>query len=140
NTIRAEPGRLRDDLSAAGEEVERPRGQPPLSTPEALVVRGRLGPVALEQLAAGDLVAQSRGAQAVVALLDPQPGERVLDLCAGPGIKTTAIAARVGELGEVRSIEADPRRAEEIEALCARVGASNVRVQIGDATEADLGS
>jgi 16S rRNA (cytosine967-C5)-methyltransferase len=64
----------------------------------------------------------------------------VLDLCAGPGIKTTAIAARIGDRGEVVSIEADARRAAEIEALCARTGAGCVRVQVGDATEVDLGS
>jgi 16S rRNA (cytosine967-C5)-methyltransferase len=75
-----------------------------------------------------------------VSLLGPRPGERVLDVCAGPGIKTTQIAALLGPAGEVRSIEADPGRASQIEALCARAGAENVDVQVADAAEADLGS
>ena len=71
---------------------------------------------------------QSRGSQAVVALLDPRPGERVLDLCAGPGIKTTAIAARMGDEGELVSVELDPRRAAEVErALRARRASRSVR-------------
>ena len=65
---------------------------------------------------------QSRGSQAMVALLDPRPGERVLDLCAGPGIKTTAIAARMGEPGEIVSVETDPRRAEQVRELGAARG------------------
>ena len=44
-------------------------------------------------------------------MLDPQPGERVLDLCAAPGIKTTAIAARMRDRGEVVAVELDPGRA-----------------------------
>ena len=73
-------------------------------------------------------------------MLDPQPGERVLDLCAGPGIKTTAIAARMRNRGELVSVELDPRRAAEVEALCARAGVTCGRVEVADATEADLGS
>ena len=57
------------------------------------------------------LTPQSRGSAAVVEVLDPQPGEHVLDLCAGPGIKTGQIAARMGDRGEVISVELDPARA-----------------------------
>jgi 16S rRNA (cytosine967-C5)-methyltransferase len=125
NTLRSEP--------TGGSAIDG------IELPEALVVETADAGVRA-RIATGELVPQSRGSQAVVALLDPQPGERVLDLCAGPGIKTTAIAARVGERGEIRSLESDPRRAEEIEVLTGRVGARNVRVEVGDATEADLGS
>jgi 16S rRNA (cytosine967-C5)-methyltransferase len=110
-----------------------------IELPEALVVETADAGVRA-RIATGELVPQSRGSLAVVALLDPQPGDRVLDLCAGPGIKTTAIAARVGERGEICSIESDPRRAEEIGVLVERVGAKNVLVEVADATEADLGS
>jgi 16S rRNA (cytosine967-C5)-methyltransferase len=125
NTLRAEAGG-----GAAVDGIE---------LPAAVVVEAADAGVQA-RIATGELVPQSRGSQAVVALLDPQPGERILDLCAGPGIKTTAIAARLQNEGEVVSIEIDPRRAEEVEALCGRVGAGCVRVQVGDATEADLGS
>ncbi|MDX6581534.1 MAG: rRNA (cytosine967-C5)-methyltransferase [Solirubrobacterales bacterium] len=139
NTLRSDPKAVAADLRAAGIEVSGPGSAEPLNPAEALVV-DRAGEAVGARIATGELVPQSRGSQAIVAVLDPRPGDRVLDICAGPGIKTTAIAARLGDEGEVVSVESDPRRAEEIEALCARVGAGCVSVRVCDATEADLGS
>jgi 16S rRNA (cytosine967-C5)-methyltransferase len=76
----------------------------------------------------------------VLGLLDPQPGERVLDLCAGPGIKTTGIAARMRNQGEIVSVESDERRAAQIRELCSRTAADCVTVLVADAAEADLGA
>jgi 16S rRNA (cytosine967-C5)-methyltransferase len=85
------------------------------------------------------MFAQSRGAQAVVEMLGPMRGERVLDLCAGPGVKTIAIAARVGSEGEIVAVEHDPGRARQIEELCRRAGAANVRVVCANAAEGGTG-
>jgi 16S rRNA (cytosine967-C5)-methyltransferase len=109
-----------------------------LFPPEAIVADGGLTEELRRRIAAGELVPQSRGSQAVVAALDPQPGERVLDLCAAPGMKTTAIAARMEGRGEVVAVEADPGRAGQLRELCARLGADCVTVVEGDATEIDL--
>lgn len=139
NTLLADPERVAADLSEAGVEVERGSG--------ADLLQPRLGLVAAtadervgSRVAAGELVPQSRGSQAVVELLDPQPGDRVLDLCAAPGIKTTAIAARIGASGELVSFESNAGRAEELARLCERTGAGAVRIEVADAAEADLGS
>jgi 16S rRNA (cytosine967-C5)-methyltransferase len=107
---------------------------PPLWPPEALVLE-RLGPSANLALASGDAFAQALAAQAVVELLDPRPGERVLDLCAGPGFKTVAIAARMGGEGELVAVERDPDRAAQIREHCGRAGARNVTVVEADAAE-----
>ncbi len=139
NTLRSEPAAVAAELRAAGVEVTGP-GDGSLLAPAAGIVVDLASEPVGARITTGELVPQSRGSQAVVALLDPQPGDRVLDLCAGPGIKTTAIAARLGESGSVVSIESDPRRAGQIEELCARTGAANVRVEVADAAEADLGS
>ena len=139
NTIRADPSSVLSELRAAGDEVERPSAPPPLATPESLVVRGRLGTLARQRITEGAIVPQSRGSQAVVAVLDPRPGERVLDLCAAPGIKTTAIAARMRNEGEIVAVELDPARARELRELGERLGVSCVRVVEADAASADLG-
>jgi 16S rRNA (cytosine967-C5)-methyltransferase len=139
NTLRAEPEPLAAELREAGIVVRGPGDGGLLSASDGLVLDRTTEPVAA-RIETGELVPQSRGSQAVVALLDPRPGERILDLCAGPGIKTTQIAARLQGSGEIRSLELDRRRAAEIEALCARAGAGNVTVEVGDAAEADLGS
>jgi 16S rRNA (cytosine967-C5)-methyltransferase len=75
----------------------------------------------------------------VIEVLDPGPGERVLDLCAGPGIKATQIAARMQDRGELVAVEPDPGRAAELRESIERAGASCARVLEADATEADLG-
>jgi 16S rRNA (cytosine967-C5)-methyltransferase len=140
NTLRAEPAALAAELLAAGEPAAPPAllGDLP-ELPEALEWDGPLGPAALAALEDGRAFAQSVGAQVVVAVLHPQPGERVLDLCAGPGVKTTAIAARMRNDGEVVAVERDPARAGQIAELAERAGATAVRVVVGDAAELDAG-
>ncbi len=64
--------------------------------PDALIVGGLGDPAALPAVAEGRATPQDQGSQAVVALLDPQPGDRVLDVAAAPGGKATAVAERVG--------------------------------------------
>jgi 16S rRNA (cytosine967-C5)-methyltransferase len=139
NTLLADPPAVAESLGEAGIEVSGPGDGSLLNPEDCLRVTEAGGPVP-GRIEAGALVPQSRGSQAVVALLDPRPGERVLDLCAGPGIKTTQIAARMRDRGEIVSVELDPRRASEIEALVARCGTSSVRVEVADAAEADLGA
>lgn len=140
NTLRADPGRLADELRSAGTELDGPLdGSDPLHPREAVVVRGRLADGIATRIALGELIPQSRGSQAVVGLLDPLPGERVLDLCAGPGIKTAAIAARLRDRGEVVAVEVDPGRAAQVADRCGLAGAASVRVEVADAVVADLG-
>jgi 16S rRNA (cytosine967-C5)-methyltransferase len=139
NTIKADPDRVLAELQDEGEPVSRPAPAGLLAQPEALVVRGPLGEVARRRLAQGELVGQSRGSQAVTAVLDPQPTERVLDLCAAPGIKTTGIAARMRNSGELVAVEANRGRARELRELCARLGVECVRVIEGDAASDDVG-
>ena len=138
NSLRAEPERVARDLRRDGVEVTGPGKGSLLDQADGLVIDVAADPVGA-LIATGEVVPQSRGSQAVVALLDPQPDERVLDLCAGPGIKTTAIAARMGDRGEIVSVEIDARRAGEIESLAERAGARSVELRVADATEADLG-
>jgi 16S rRNA (cytosine967-C5)-methyltransferase len=112
----------------------------PLALPETLVPVSRWTEEIRTRVEAGELVPQSRASQAVVALLGPRPGERVLDLCAGPGIKSTHMAARMEDRGEIRSVELNEARAEEIAKLAEKLGAGCVRPEVADATVADLGA
>lgn len=137
NTLRAEPADLRAALEAAGEPI-RPLGPASLLSPvDALVWKGPLGEAALRALSDGLMLAQSRGAQAVVGTLGVCSGERVLDLCAGPGVKTAAIAAQLGGTGAVTAVERDPGRARQIEELALRAGAGNVQVVVADVAAID---
>jgi 16S rRNA (cytosine967-C5)-methyltransferase len=103
--------------------------------PEGLVLEAPFDVHASEQFARGELMPQSRASMTVSRVLDPQPGERVLDLCAAPGAKTTHIAALMEGRGEVVAVEAHPGRAEALEENCRRLGAGTVRVLARDARE-----
>src|SRR5262249_62418467 len=106
--------------------------------PETIVIEGPTGKIAAELVEAGELTPQSRGSAAVVGILDPRPGEHVLDLCAGPGIKTGQIAARMGDRGEVISVELDPERAGEVASQAERLGLRSITVVEADATAAGM--
>ena len=76
----------------------------------------------------GALYAQDPAALAAVAALDPQPGERVLDLCAAPGGKSTAIADRMAGRGLLVGNDVDARRARDLEHTLERWGAAGAAV------------
>ncbi len=78
---------------------------------------------------------QSRAAMAVARLLDPQPGDDVLDLCAAPGGKTTHLAALMGNEGAITAVELHAGRAQALAKTAERLGATIVSVETGDATE-----
>jgi 16S rRNA (cytosine967-C5)-methyltransferase len=136
NTLREDPAAALAKLRAAGVEARPADGPWPLATAETIVIAGRTGEAVPAAVAAGELTPQSRGSAAVVEVLDPRPGEHVLDLCSGPGIKTGQIAARMGDRGEVLSVELDPDRAAEVAAQASRLGLRGVTVVEADAAEA----
>lgn len=84
---------------------------------------------------AGRFTVQDEASQLVVALLDPQPGERILDLCAAPGTKTGALAERVGPSGEVVALDRNRRRLSLVARSCARLGLENVHCLGADASQ-----
>lgn len=138
DTLRADPAAVLAKLREAGVEAEPAAGSWPQAPPELIAVRGRTGPLVAELVAAGELTPQSRGSAAVVEVLDPQPEEHLLDLCAGPGIKTGQIAARTGDRGEVVSAELDPERAAEVAAQARRLGLRGVTTIEIDAAAAPM--
>ena len=77
---------------------------------------------------AGVYYLQEASAMAPVALLDPQPGERVCDLCAAPGGKTTQIAGRMMGQGFLLCNEINPKRAKILSRNIERMAVSNALV------------
>ena len=69
-----------------------------------------------------------------VHLLDPQPGERILDLCAAPGNKTAQIALRVGPRGTVVANDSSFDRISILRRNLGRLGATNCATTVRDAT------
>ena len=77
---------------------------------------------------AGAYYLQEPSAMAPAHLLDAQPGERVLDLCAAPGGKTTQLAAAMQGSGLLVCNEIHPRRAQVLASNVERLGIPNALV------------
>jgi 16S rRNA (cytosine967-C5)-methyltransferase len=103
--------------------------------PEGLVLEAPFDAFSSPLWEQGLFMPQSRAAMAVARAVDPQPGERVLDLCAAPGGKTTHLAALMAGEGRVVAVERHSGRAEALERTVARMGASCVEVRTADAAE-----
>src|SRR5262249_3841509 len=88
----------------------------------------------------GRRAVEEGASELVVALLDPRPGERVLDACAAPGGKATAIAERVGPGGFVLALDRNARRLELVRGHARRLGLPHLRCAVRDASRplADL--
>lgn len=74
----------------------------------------------------GGFYVQDPSTLLAVQLLDPQPGQTVLDLCAAPGGKSTLMAARMGNQGRVVASDTDPARLKLVQENCDRLGVTCV--------------
>ena len=135
NTLRGDRETALDSLRSAGVEASVPDpGRPPVPHDQIVVTGGERKRVE-ELIGDGTLVPQSRASGRVVELLAPRPGERVLDLCAGPGIKASQIAAALGAGGSgLVAVEEDPGRARELTEMLQNLGAAAAVVEHGDAS------
>ncbi|MDF1666483.1 MAG: RsmB/NOP family class I SAM-dependent RNA methyltransferase, partial [Planctomycetota bacterium] len=64
--------------------------------------------------------------------LDPKPGERVLDLCAAPGGKTTYLAEIMNDKGRIVAVDRKAPRLQKVEEACERLGLTCVETVVAD--------
>jgi 16S rRNA (cytosine967-C5)-methyltransferase len=127
------PSRAAPGLPEGAPAARLPEGTPITALPEGLVLEGPFDVQGSELWQAGAVQPQSRASMLVSRMLGPRPGERVLDLCAAPGGKTTHLAALMGDAGEVIAVERHAGRAGALTRTVARMKTSCVRVEVGDA-------
>ena len=97
-------------------------------TPSGFTVSPASRPGKHPYYAAGLYYLQDPAAQAVAELLAPQPGERVLDLAAAPGGKTTHIAALMQDQGFLLANDISPKRVRDLARNIERWGARNIAI------------
>lgn len=85
----------------------------------------------------GGVYLQSLSSMIPPLLLDPRPGETVLDMAAAPGGKTTQMAALAGNAALITACERDAGRAERLRFNLERQGAKRVSVMRADARQLD---
>jgi len=128
NTLRSERERVRKALDRFGAvpTVIAPHGlriaagSRDSRTPNVQVEEGYLK---------GWFEVQDQGSQIVAALAGAEPGEQVLDLCAGAGGKTLAMAAAMANKGQIFAYDSDRHRLAPIHDRLKRNGARNVQVR-----------
>ena len=128
NPLKADPGWLIDRLKEEGWELEPVPwygfGFRVLKGPE------RLGNTEWHQL--GLYYVQEAASMIPPVVLDPRPGEIVLDLAASPGSKTTQISEMMGGKGVVVANDVNPGRVDALISNIQRMGSLNVIVTMSD--------
>ena len=126
NSLRLRPEEAADRLRDAGVAVR------PTALPEGYYVDGPFG--ARHVMAAeGMLTVQDLGAMLVTHLLDPQPGETVIDGAAAPGGKTTHIAERMRGRGRVIACDVHQGKLERLSRRASLMGLDTIEAHHQDA-------
>jgi 16S rRNA (cytosine967-C5)-methyltransferase len=125
---------LKGDREAAVESLSDLAPEPTRWSPEGLRIRlaadAKSPAIHAEPAYLKGLVEiQDEGSQVAALLADAKPGEQVVDLCAGGGGKTLALAAAMQNKGQLYATDDDKRRLAPIHARLARAGARNVQVR-----------
>ena len=115
NGLKVTPGEL---LRSA------PGAEPHPAHPLAIKVKY----IPLRWIMAGLCYVQDPSTLIACELLDPKPGERVLDACAAPGGKTSYLAQRMEDRGEIVACDASRKRLERLDENLHRLGVTNTRM------------
>lgn len=126
NTLRTTREQLLQQLAEAGCQAEAAG-----FAPETIRVRSNAAP-ATQCIKDGLCLAQGPASQLVAYALSPKPGSRVLDLAAAPGGKTSHLAARMEDQGELHAFDLHEHKIPLIRDNCRRLGIHIVRAEAAD--------
>lgn len=122
NALKADRLQMENQLRERGVGV---RSTP--HAPDGLILDRRIDIQGMPAFREGWFEMQDEGSQILSLLLDPRPGERILDACAGAGGKSLHMAAMMANKGEILALDVDRKRLRELEERRRRAGASIIR-------------
>lgn len=128
NTLRTTPALLAQQLAEEGIQQVALVGQ----RPEGLIIQGVTQLDTLPSYRTGLFQVQDVGAMLVAPLCQVQPGQRVLDLCAAPGGKTTHLAQLMHDSGCIVACDLQPGRIRLLRNNVARLGCTSVLAVVAD--------
>ena len=117
NRLRTTREQAIEELKAAGI-----KGKPSGRHPDAVRLKESARVDDLPGFREGRITVQDETAMHAATLLAPQPGMRVLDLCAAPGTKTTHLAEIMGDAGAIVAADVSPERLLRVQENVARLG------------------
>ncbi len=105
-------------------------------SPDGLVIAGNASSLrTTDSFIRGHIQVQDEASQMIARIVAPRPGERILDLCAGTGVKTTHIAELMENKGEILAIDISEKKLLSLRKLAQRLGIGIVETMPGDATD-----
>ncbi|BDG60655.1 ribosomal RNA small subunit methyltransferase B [Caldinitratiruptor microaerophilus] len=131
NRLRTDRDALRQRLAREGVEAH-----PTRWSPDGLVLSGVASTGSLKELASfreGLFSVQDESSMLVAPVVDPRPGDLVLDVAAAPGGKAAHLAERMGDRGRVLAIDLHPQRLELVEENARRLGLRSIETVCADA-------
>ncbi len=129
NSLKSSVIALQEQLSGQVETLQ------PLPSPlSGLVITGAPPLAELSCLSNGEATVQNAASMLIPFILDPHPGERILDVCAGSGIKTTQIAERMRNQGRITAVDLYEGKLRRLKKNCERWGVDIVQIFCGDMT------
>jgi 16S rRNA (cytosine967-C5)-methyltransferase len=131
NTLKTSRQDLRNSIKDHVGQIE-----PTRFAPDGLSLRGLRDSIGdIPSFKDGCFQVQDEAAQLITHLLDPKPGERVLDACAGLGGKTGHIAQLMKDNGEIKAMEKQSWKLKQLNTTLARLGISAVTTWQHDLSE-----
>ena len=125
NRLKADRGKalaalVEEDIQAAASPLSR----------DGVRITGRARITAAVAFMSGLVEVQDEGSQLAASLVCAKPGQQVVDLCAGGGGKSLAIAAAMQNRGQIHALDAVPGRLKAMPERMQRAGAHNIQVVI----------
>ncbi|PKA83915.1 16S rRNA (cytosine967-C5)-methyltransferase [Ulvibacter sp. MAR_2010_11] len=130
NPLKATLQQVKDHLADLEIETE-----PISGVPHALQLKERANVFTSEAFKNGWFEVQDASSQLVAQLLDPKPGMRVIDACAGAGGKSLHIASLMENKGQVISLDIYENKLNELKRRAKRNGAFNIETRLIDSTK-----
>ncbi|MCX7921871.1 MAG: 16S rRNA (cytosine(967)-C(5))-methyltransferase RsmB [Clostridia bacterium] len=132
NTLKASKEQLIESLKESGIDVENGK-----HLDEAVVIKNPSSITKLEAFKKGYFQVQDESSMLVAKVLDPKPGEFVMDVCSAPGGKSTHIAQIMNNEGTVISRDVHEHKIKIIEEAVNRLGIRIVKTELFNAVELD---
>lgn len=132
NTEKITPEELQHTLARENIQTERPNT---ILYPEALVLHERANVFRTQAFEKGFFEVQDASSQRVAHALAPQPGERIIDACAGAGGKSLHMAALMKSKGRIISMDIFDSKLQELKKRARRAGTSLIETRLIDSTK-----
>jgi 16S rRNA (cytosine967-C5)-methyltransferase len=130
NTLKTNIEKLIKDLKV--ENIDAIKIKSSVILPDGLYLKDRKNVFATQAFKKGDFEMQDAGSQSIAALLQVQPGQNVVDACAGSGGKSLHLAALMQNKGKILAMDIHDWKLQDLKQRAARAGATILETKLID--------